>query len=443
MKPLLRAVGVLAAFGLTLSACSAHNGSSGGSASGVAADGSATVKAKTLTVWTNAADPAYVTDAYANFGKKFGVTMNIVKIPADTFESQVQTKWASGDRPDLLEYHSTSLFWALNPASNMIDMSKMPYVAKSADVYKSGGSYQGKVYAAITSAPTLFGIYYNKKTLADAGLSAPRTFADIENICTTLKQKDPTVTPLWESGGSAWPTQILPLLYVADAEKAKGYSTELLDKKTTMDDPSGPFDASMVEYKKLQSMGCYNKDATTAKFEDSIKAVATGTTAMTALHSGLVSMFAAQFGNDLAKTSDAIGWASPSASDANAVWAPSVSGTWYVPRTGDTAKESSALAFVQWITSAGYQDYVNAQQSFPILSGFKAPDNTPMIQQQIQAAYEANRSLAFNTNLVGFNSQFATWTTGLLSGQYSPQQVGGLAQKALAQGAKTAELPGW
>ncbi|MFI1736034.1 ABC transporter substrate-binding protein [Streptomyces acidicola] len=441
MKMLVRAGCMLAATSLLMTACSAHNSSGGES---VTADGTAKVQAKTLTVWTNSADPAFVTDAYKTFGKKFGVKMNIVKISADGFESQVQTKWASGDRPDLLEYQATSLFWALNPAANMIDMSDMPFVKKSGDLYDSAGSYKDKVYAAVTGTPSLFGLFYNKKVLADAGLAVPKTYADLENACTTLKKKEPDVVPLWESGGSQWPTQILAgLMYLGSEEKDAHYVDKVLDHKATLDDPDGPFVAAMTEYKKLQKMGCFNKDATTAKFEDSVKAVSEGSAAMVALHSGLVSMIAQQFGGSAAKASETVGWASPSQKDATAVWAPNVSGTWFVPKSDSTDKQSTALAFIQWITGDGYKDYVDAQQSFPILSGATTPSNYPELQKEIQKSYESSRSLAFNTNLVGFNAQFPVYASGLLSGQYTPAEVGKLAQKALAQGAKTANLAGW
>src|SRR4051794_30848216 len=130
MKLAARAAVVTAVVGLALTACTANN-AGGGPGSGVRADGTATVQAKELTIWTSSADAAYVRDAYKKFGDKFGVKMNLVEIPAEGVENQTQTRWASGDRPDLMEYHATSLFWALNPAANMTDMSNMPYVKRS------------------------------------------------------------------------------------------------------------------------------------------------------------------------------------------------------------------------------------------------------------------------------------------------------------------------
>lgn len=442
MKTIVKAAGVVAAFALSLSACSSPSGSDGGS--GVPADGSAKVKAKKLTVWTNAADSAAIRDVYKRFGDKFGVKMNIVAIPADTYETQVQTKWASGDRPDILEYHATSLFWALNPAKNLVDMSHMPYVAKSGKMYDVAGSLEGKVYAAITDTPALLDLFYNKKVFEKNGLQAPQTYADIENICTTLKKNDPSVAPIWESGGSVWPTQILgAIMYMGSAQKSDDWANKVLQKKTTIDAPGSPFKASLEEYKKLHDMGCFNKDATTAKFEDSVKAVADGKAAMVALHSGLISMFNAQFGGDTAKTDATIGFAYPSADGAVSAWAPNLSGTWYVPKTGNDAKESTALAFIQYATGAGYQDYVNATKTFPVLEGATLPEGGQGLTQQVEAAYKDSTQLAFNSNLPGFNAAFANYLTGILSGSETPADGAKKSQKVFKQAATAAHLPGW
>lgn len=441
MKTIVKVAGAVAAVALSVTACSNPDRSEGGS---VVADGTAEVKAKELTVWTNAADTPAIRDVYKRFGDNFGVKMNIVSIPADTYETQVQTKWASGDRPDILEYHATSNFWALNPTKNMIDMSRMPYVAKSGRMYDVAGSYRGKVYAAITDTPALLDLFYNKKVFEKHGLQAPKTYADIENICITLKKNDPSVAPIWESGGSVWPTQILgAIMYMGSAEKSDDWANKVLQKKTTIDAPGSPFTAGLQEYKKLRDMGCFNKDATTAKFEDSVKAVSDGSAAMVALHSGLISMFNDRFGGDTAKTDATIGFAYPSANGEVSAWAPNLSGTWYVPKTGDEAKESTALAFIQYATGAGYQDYVDATKTFPVLEGAVAPTGAQGLVQEVADAYKNSTALAFNSNLPGFNAQFAAYLTGILSDSETPTDGAKKGQSAFEQAAKAASLPGW
>ncbi|KJL24604.1 extracellular solute-binding protein [Microbacterium azadirachtae] len=427
---------------MLLAGCSAPGGSS--QDGGVAADGNAHVVAKKLTVWTNAADSDAVRHVYSRFGEKFGVKMNIVEIPADSFETAVQTKWASGDRPDLLEYHATSNFWSLNPAKNLIDLSHMPYVAKSGDTYKYGGSLDGKVYAAITDTPTLFDIFYNKEVFEKNGLSKPKTYADLAKICSTLKTSDPGVTPIFESGGSVWPTQILGgIMYMSSAQKKDNWAQQVIDRKTTFDAPNSPFVDGLAAYKDLQKSGCFNSDATTAKFEDSIAAVAQGKTAMVALHSGFVSTFNEYFGS-AKKTDETIGFAAVGADGPTAAWAPALGGTWYVPKTGHADTESTALAFIQYATGEGYQAFVNESGTFPLLKGAKPPTGGYQeLSKEIADAYNADSAIAFNSNLVGFGSKFADYLTGLLSGSQTPEPIGENAQKVFEQAAKAAQLPGW
>ena len=426
---------------LVVTSCSANNTNSTQSTA-VPADGTATVQAKKLTVWTNAADAPYVRNAYKAFGDKFGVTMNLVELPADGIENQVQTKWASGDRPDLLEYHATALFWSLNPAATLTDMSKMPYVQRSGDLYKSAGSFNGKIYAAMTVGPGLFGMYYNKKILADAGLQPPQTVADVETFCTTLKQKNPHVAPLFEAGGSQTPTQLQILMYLAQTEREQGYSTQLLGKTAKMDDPNGPFIQAVTEYQKLSQMGCFNTDATTAKTDGSFQALAEGKAALLPQNTSSLNSLTAVYGKDLNKTSEAIGWSHPSSKDSTSAWSPSFNGTWYVPKTAHSDQESTALAFIQWVTTDYYQTYLTDTGRFPALTG-ATPPTWQGIQKEFAAAYDGPKSLAVNASLVGFSAQFPTIMTGVLSGQYTPAQAGDLAQKALAQGAQAAKVPGW
>ena len=58
-----------------------------------------------LTVWHNTQDTQGVLVLYKAYEKASGNKLVFVDIPADGFETATLTKWASGDRPDILEYH--------------------------------------------------------------------------------------------------------------------------------------------------------------------------------------------------------------------------------------------------------------------------------------------------------------------------------------------------
>ena len=83
----------------------------------------------TLTVWHNTSDPAAVLALYAAYEKASGNKLNLVDIPADGMEQTVLTKWASGDRPDILEYHPiSSSLDQLNASQTLIDLTGEDFV---------------------------------------------------------------------------------------------------------------------------------------------------------------------------------------------------------------------------------------------------------------------------------------------------------------------------
>lgn len=398
---------------------------------------------QTLTIWHNSASPKPYIDLFQRWATKTGNKINLVAIPADGYETTTTTKWAAGERPDLMEYHATSLFLALNPSQNLQDLSGEDFVKKAGSLYPAYATQNGKIYGAVTVFPTLFGLFYNKQVLAQAGLQPPQNFTDLKNAYTTLKQKSPNIVPIFENGGSSWPTQILPAMYLNDWQKDDAFGQSVISKKATMDDPNGPFVEALTTYQNFLKDGAFNKDITTGKFEDAIKAVAEGKAAMTALHSGVVPLFNAAFGDDPSKTDSTIGFAYPSKTKAILTGQPGPTGTYYAPKTGNAAKEAAALDFIRYATGEGYQQTTDESKSFPVLSGFKDPSGVQGLNLETKKAYDTGLVPAFNTNLVGFNAQFDKLMGTIISGQATPQAAAKQAQLQLAQGAKAQKLPGW
>jgi raffinose/stachyose/melibiose transport system substrate-binding protein len=398
----------------------------------------------TLTVWTYPNDTPATRALYTRFEKKFHVKLKLVVLPTVSTELAVQTKWNSGARPDILEYQPTSLFWSLNPTKNLVDLSKLPFVKASGSLAKVSGSYNGHTYAAQVADPTVFGAFYNKAVFARNGLTAPKTYPDLMHICTVLKAKDPDVAPIYESGHDQWPLQILGgLTYLAQYEKSleSGYEEQVLTKQAKLSDPNGPLVKALRAYKNLQDNNCFNSDVQTATVQDGQNAIVAGKAAMQFLPSDFLPLLAQQVGG-VKKLDSVLGWATPSATSAVAPWAGGPKGTWFVPKTGDAKKQAIALQFIKWVTGPGYQQYLNESGNYPIISTGKQAPGASELQQAIARSYKTG-TLAFNTNLVGFNSQFAILMSKLIAGQATPAQIGQQAQLFFAQAAHGAHLKGW
>lgn len=420
------AAGALATVLAAATACSNSMGAAGGSSGGTADSslfGGSKVTGVTLTVWHNTADPQALLDLYKAYEKESGNTIQLVDIPASTFPTTVQSKWATGARPDILEWHGnrTDLL-SLNGSQTMVDLSSMSFVAKEGQLATLSGSLDGKTYAATVGMPTVFGLFYNKSVLAKAGLSVPKSYADLAADCKVLKAKDPGVIPLYEAGASGWPQQVLSSFdYVAQYNTGNSYAASVLSGKTKLNDPNGPIVKGLEAYESLKAAGCFNSDATTGTWETSLKDVLSGKAAMVANGSDSVPMLNADADGDTATVDAAVGFTGVSATSSVAGYAPSPLGTYYVPKTGNTTKERAAIQFIEYITGAGYGSYIQQAGTIPTLSGTATPKMQGLMQE-IDTAYQNGATLTWNSQIPG-SGNFGPESGKLLAGQETPQAV--------------------
>lgn len=399
---------------------------------------------QTITLWHNSADPPALVQLYKDYEKESGNTVKLVKIPSAGFEETTLTKWASGARPDVLEYHPTvSNLLALNPKATMRDLSGEPYIAKSAGLYKTAASVDGKTYGAILGFPQVFGVFYNKQVFQKAGLTPPTSFAALTQACQKIKSAAAGVTPIAESGGSIWPPQILPSVYMGDANDDNAYGTALRTNKAKLGDPGSPFVASLTAYQGLEKQGCFNKDIVTATVERSVKQLVQGKAAMTALHSDMLPAIVAAAGGDAAKVDKTIGFF-PIAADKPAVtYIPGPIGSYYLPKTGSSGREKVALDFIRYATGKGYARYIQQAKTFPVIDGTPNPKGVSAIQESIKAAYDKGPSnIAYAADVPGVGG-VAALIAKLMIGETTPQQAADQTQKQVVQAAKAAKLPGW
>lgn len=437
-----RVAAVLAALGMLVGACgsdSAGDSTSAGTKATASTAGKA-VTGEKLTVWYNAGTPEPYLNVYRRFAAESGNELELVPIPGDGYENQVLSRWATGERPDILEYHPASR--QLNPVENMQDLSNEAFVTNSSgDIYDDAGRIDGKVYNAITSFPTVFGVYYNKQVFKDAGLEPPQSYDDMLEICHSLMASGSDVVPIVEGGGSAWPTQILAgLLYVGEFNEGMAFADAVLDHKTTMDAPDSPFLAGLKAYKQFQDEGCFNDDAVTAKYEDSARMLMNGEAAMMALHSDEISLFNDIAGGDTSVTDATLGFTAVSAHSPVVGWSGPLPGTWYAPKTGNADREAAALEFIRYATGPAYQQFIDESKTFPILKGFQPPAGAQQLSYDFKAMFDQGAVQLFNSKLVFPFDQIAPQ---LLAGQISPEEGARLAQLGVAQNAQAAGLPGW
>ena len=136
MKKALVGLAIAGVAALALSGCS-DPGAGGSGDSAAPADWpaqDASLKGTTLTIWAAQNSNKIPDSVVAGFEKLTGATVDVVTIP-DPYEQSVQTKVASGDKPDLAFWQPTaSMLTALNASTNLQSLDGAPFI----DSYQSG-----------------------------------------------------------------------------------------------------------------------------------------------------------------------------------------------------------------------------------------------------------------------------------------------------------------
>lgn len=430
-----RKVAAAMALGAVVVAVAGCSASTDGGSSG---DGSA---AESITIWHNAADNEGLKALYDGFTAATGIEVKLEPIPADGFESTVTTKWATGDRPDILEYHPTSsALTLLNANENMQNLSDLDFVAKSGTLYDNAGSLDGNVYAAITGFPSVFGVFYNKDVFEAAGVEVPTTFDEMIAACPDLKAAG--VDPFYESGGSQWPTQIMPFLYGADANVGNELGNALAHNEIAVNDPDGVVVEGLSKYLEVRD-ACFQPDFATGTFENAIAEVYAGNAAMTAIHSDTYNIWQDAAGGDEELLSETVGFTGVSSETARAAFGPGPLGSYMAPKTGDAAREAAAIAFIEYATGEGYGPLIEANASFPVIDGYEVPAGISGLKQSFKDVYDAGATIGFPTDVTGFGDNFAADVNRMLVGELTAQGVADATAANVERASNAAGIEGW
>ena len=162
-------------------------------AAALAAAGAAHAEDVTLTFLTdNAPSAIKVADALA---ADFTAKNPTIKIKVDSRpgggegDNIIKTRLATGEMTDVFLYNSGSLFQAINPPQNLVDLTDEPFEANVLAPFKTVVTTNGHVYGAPIGTAMGGGVLYNRKIYADLGLSPPKTWAEFQKNNAAIKAK--------------------------------------------------------------------------------------------------------------------------------------------------------------------------------------------------------------------------------------------------------------
>ena len=347
------------------------------------------------------------------FKAKTGITVSLDLRPGGADgDNLVKTRLATGDMDDLSWYNSGSLFLALNPAKNFVDLTKEPFLANVIDSFKSVVSVGGKVYGVPNSTIMGGGWYYNKAIYAKLGLKVPKTWKDLIANLETIKKAG--IVPVEASYKDSWTAQIVVL---ADNYNVLAKNPKWADDYTAHKAGFANTPAALRGFEKLAEInakGYLNKDASATTYDLAIKAFAEGKAA----HYPMLSFATGQIAALNPANAADFGYFAQPGDDANSngltIWMPGALSIYQGSKNIDAAKKFLAY----YLSAEGMAVNFAAQppEGPAAVKGIKLPDNLAVATKDMLPYIESGKTapaLEFLSPIKGPNLPQITVQTGL------------------------------
>ncbi|MBB2948316.1 raffinose/stachyose/melibiose transport system substrate-binding protein [Actinoplanes lutulentus] len=394
-------------------------------------DATAKLDGVKLTIWAAQNSNTVPTAVIKGFQAATGASVEVVTIP-DPYEQGIQTKVATGDKPDLAFWQPTaSMLTALNAKTNLQSLDGAPWLSKvDPALVDITGILDKTRYAALVTSPAVEGVYYNKEVLAGAGISSlPTSFDELVETARSLKAKN--ITPFYEMGADRWATQWWVQIQLADAAKAG-----LWDRINTGQEKFT--DATVLDtvkrYDALIKEGLFNSDIKTAKFEDQGTALLDGKAAMVVQVNSFFGQLQAKA--DTATLDKKIGFFPIAPSGNVGTFIPDQSNALVAFKTGDAKREAAARQLLSYWMGPGYQDFITVRNTVSLQTGVSNPPGVPQALLDVHAAVGA--SAGSMQALAVANPDLYLNLADMIAGTMTPEQVAEATQKQFEQLAKAA-----
>lgn len=390
----------------------------------------------TLTIWAAQNSNTVPDSVIAGFEELTGAEVEVVTIP-DPYEQGVQTKVATGDKPDLAFWQPTaSQLTALNATQNLQPLDDAPWL----DAYKPElrditGILDDTRFAALITTPAVEGVYYNKEVFAANGITETPT--DWDSFLQTARDlKADGVTPFYEMGADMWATQWWVHVQLADAA-ADGLWDRVNTGEEQFTDPT--IQGTIDTYNGLIEEGLFNEDIKTATFEDQGEALLAGDAAM-------VMQVNSYFGQlqSLAETEELnqkIGFFPISPSGNTGTFIPDQSNALVAFKTGDEKQEAASRQLLSYWMGDGYADFVTAQNTVSLQTGVDTPATVPEALLSVSDA--VGTSVGSMQALAIANPDLYIYLGDMIQGTKTPAEVAEATQAQFAELAKAQGAEGF
>lgn len=437
MKKLVTTTAIVTALGLTLAGCSDPSGSGTDSAGPVEwAAQTADLSGVELTVWAAQSTVTVPEEVAAAFEKATGAEVTIEVIP-DSYESNVQTRVATGATPDLAFWQPTpSMLTAINAEANLLPLDGAPWVeTMEPSLQDLTGILDDTRYATLISSPSVIGVYYNKDVFAANGITdVPQNFDEVLAGARTIEAAG--TDAFFEMAGDGWGTQWFPQMLLADDAKA-GFWDDVNAGTKTFSSPE-MLDA-ITDYDDLIAEGLFNADITTATFNDQGTALLAGDAAMVVQNNAYVTQLQSLATTD--ELDEKIGFFPVSRAGTVATSIPDQSNAIVAFKTGDAERESAARQFMSFWMGEGYPDFVASTNAVSIMTGVENSPDAPQLVLDIHASL-ADTAPSMQAAAVA-NPDLWLNLVDMINEVKTPSEVAEATQSQFAELAKAAGVAGF
>jgi raffinose/stachyose/melibiose transport system substrate-binding protein len=379
-------------------------------------------------------------DAYKKIAPD--VTIEIEERPGGgEGDNIIKTRLATGEMSDIFLYNSGSLFKALNPAKQLLDIGDLPAQSAVKSVFKTVVTDQGKVYGVPFGTAMGGGIFYNRAIYKSLGLSVPKTWAEF--MANNAKIKAAGKVAVAQTYRDTWTSQLFVLAdyynvqavvpnFAADytANKAKYAATPAAVK-------------GFEHLKDVHDAGYMNDDFGAAGYDDGVRMVATGEAAHYPMLTFAIGAIKQNYPDNLKDVGFFAQPGDDAAKNGLTVWMPPAI---YIPASSEHKEEAKKfLDFAGSVKGCEVYMSVNPPQGPSLVNGCKLPADVPPAVSDMLPYFETEGrtapALEFLSPVKGPALEQITVEVG--SGIRPPAEAAALYDEDVRKQAQQLGLPNW
>lgn len=397
----------------------------------------------TLTLLTGTTGTAYpaLQAVAAEAESKLNIKIKFdIKPDGTEGDNLVKTRLATGDMSDILYYNAGSLFQALSPEENFVDLTQEPFMSKLLDSFKQTVSANGKVYGVPGGSSNVGGVLYNKRVYNELGLTVPKTWAEF--IANSDKIKAAGKTAIIGSYKTTWTSQLYVLgnHYNVQAQSPSFVQDYTANKAKYATTPAAlrGFEMTAETFAK----GYMNKDFLATTYDIALKMLAEGTGVQYPMLTHAVDALA-QNHPDKIKDIGVFPIPSDNASiNGFTVWMPN--GLYINKKSKNVDAAKKFLDFL--ISPDGMKAYMSKSKANGpyVINGINVPDDAYDAIKDMQTYFDAGKTapaLEFVSPVKGPNLESLLIEVG--TGQKSAADGAADYDKDVRKQAQQLNLPGW